>query len=95
MLHARGPVAVNGLTSILNKILVFWDRFPCMHIVQVIKSRRMRWTDHIAHIGEGRGICRVLVGNPEGKRPLGRPMRRWEDNVKIEFRKWNGVAWAE
>jgi hypothetical protein len=46
-------------------------------------------------MGERRDVCRVLVGKPEGKRPLGRPMRRWEDNVKLEFRKWDGVAWAE
>jgi hypothetical protein len=54
------------------------------NIVRVIKSRRMRWAGHIARIGEGRGAYRVLVGRPEGKRPLGRPRRRWEDNIKMD-----------
>jgi len=52
--------------------------------VRVIKSR-MRWTRHIARIGEGRGTYRVLVGKPEGKRPLGRPRPRWEDNIKMDL----------
>jgi hypothetical protein len=55
------------------------------NIVRVIKSRRMRWAGHMARIGEGRGVYRVLVGKPEGKRPLGRPRRRWEDNIKMDF----------
>jgi hypothetical protein len=50
------------------------------------KSRRMRWTGHVARMGEGTGVYRVLVGRPEGKRPLGRPRRMWEDNVKINLR---------
>jgi hypothetical protein len=56
------------------------------NIVRVIKSRRMRWAGHVARMVEGRGIYRVLVGRPEGKRPLGRPRRRWEDNIQIELR---------
>jgi hypothetical protein len=55
------------------------------NIVRVIKSRRMRWTGHVARMGEGRGVFRVLVGRPEGKRPLGRPRRRWEDNIKMDL----------
>ena len=51
------------------------------NIVRVVKSRRMRWAGHVARMGEGRGVHRVLVGKPEGKRPLGRPRRRWEDNI--------------
>jgi hypothetical protein len=47
----------------------------------------MRWAGHVAHIGEGRGVYRVLVGRPEGKRPLGRRRRRWEDNIKMDPRK--------
>jgi len=54
------------------------------NIVRVIKSRRMRWTGHVARMGERRGVYRVLVGKPEGKRPLGRPRRRWEDNIKMD-----------
>jgi hypothetical protein len=52
------------------------DLYSSPNIVRVIKSRRMRWAGHVAHIGEGRGVYRVLVGRPEGKRPLGRPRRR-------------------
>jgi len=55
------------------------------NIVRVIKSRRMRWVGHVMHMGEGRGVYRVLVGKPEGKRPLGKPRRRWEDNIKIDL----------
>jgi hypothetical protein len=54
-------------------------------IVRVIKSRRMRWAGHVARIGEGRGVYSVLVGKPEGKRPLGRPRRRWEDNIRMDL----------
>jgi hypothetical protein len=52
----------------------------------MIKSRRMRWAGHVARIGEGRGVYRVLVGRPEGKRALRRPRRRWEDNIKLDLR---------
>jgi hypothetical protein len=56
------------------------------NIVRVIKSRRMRWAGHVARMGEGRGVYRVLVGRPEGKRPLERPRRRWENNIKLDLR---------
>ena len=59
------------------------DLYSSPNIVRVIKSRRMRWAGHVARMGEGRGVYRVLVGKPEGKRPLGRPRRRWEDNIKM------------
>jgi hypothetical protein len=55
------------------------------NIVRVIKSRRMRWAVHVARMGEGRVFYRVLVGSSEGKRPLGRPRRRWEDNIKMDL----------
>jgi len=48
-------------------------------------SRRMRWTGHVARMGERRGVCRDLVGKPEGRRPLGRLRRRWEDNIKMDL----------
>jgi len=47
----------------------------------------MRWAGHVARMGEGRGVHRILVGKPEGKRPLGRPRRRWEDNIKMDLQK--------
>jgi hypothetical protein len=56
------------------------------NVVRVIKSRRMRWAGHVARMGEGRGVYRVLVRMPEGKRPLGRPRRRLEDNIKMDLR---------
>ena len=62
-------------------------------IGRVIKSRRMRWAGHVARKGEGRGVYRVLVGKPEGRRPLGRPRRRWEDNIRMDLREvgvWTG-----
>jgi hypothetical protein len=55
------------------------------NIVRVIKSR-MRWVGHVASMGKGRSVYRVLVGKPEGKRQVGRPRRRWEDNIKLELR---------
>jgi hypothetical protein len=51
--------------------------------VRVVNSKRMRWSGHVARMGEERRVRRVLVGKPEVKRPLGRPRRRWEDNIKI------------
>ena len=53
--------------------------------MRVMKSRRMRWPGHVACMGEERGVYRVLVGKPEGKRPLGRPRRRWVDNIRTDL----------
>ena len=68
------------------------------NIVRVIKSRRMRWVGHVARMEERRGVYRVLVGKPEAKSPLGRPRRRWQDNIRRIFRKldvggWTGSSW--
>jgi hypothetical protein len=59
----------------------------------MIKSRKMRWAGHVARMGEQRNEYRILVGKPEGKRPLGRPRRRWVDNIKIDLREmiWYGL----
>ena len=67
------------------------------NIVRVINSRRMRWAGHVARMGEGRGVYRVLVGKPEGKRPLGRPRRRWENNIKMDLQEvgCGGMDWIE
>jgi hypothetical protein len=76
---------LNGLYSSLN-------------IIRLIKSRRMRWVGHVARMGEGRGAHRILVGIPEGRRPLGRPRRRWEDHIKMGLQEvgwgaWTGLIW--
>jgi hypothetical protein len=65
------------------------------NIVRVIKSRRMRWVGHVAHMGKGRSVYSVLVGRPEGKRPLGRLRHRWEANIKMDLREmWiDGANW--
>jgi len=67
------------------------------NIVRVIKSRRMRWAGHVARMGEGRGVYRILVRKTEGKRPLGRPRCRWEDNIKMDLQEvgCGGMDWIE
>ena len=60
------------------------DLYSSPNIVRVIKSRRMRWAGYVARMGEERGVYRVLVGKPEGRRPLGRPRRRWVDNIRMD-----------
>jgi hypothetical protein len=71
--------------------------YSSLNIIRVIKSRRMRWVGHVACKGEGRGVYRVLVGRPEGKRLLGRPRHRWEDNTNVGLTETviNGVNWIQ
>jgi hypothetical protein len=63
----------------------------------MIKSRKMRWAGHVAHVGEETGVYRVLVVKSEGKRTLGRPRHRWEDNTKLELQEvgCGGMDWIE
>ena len=61
------------------------DLYCSPNIVRVTKWRRMRWAGHVARMGEERGVYRVLVGKPEGKRSLGRPRRRWVDNIRMDL----------
>ena len=75
------------------------DLYCSPNIVRVIKSRRMRWAGHVARMGEEMGVYRVLVGKPEGKRPLGRPRHRWVDNIRMDlqdigcgYMDWIGLA---
>ena len=74
-----------------------WRKLNNVELVWVIKSRIMRWAGHVARVGESRGVYRVLVGKPEGKRPLGRPRRRWEDNIKKDLQEMGcgGMDWME
>jgi len=75
------------------------DLYSSPNILRVIKSIRMRWAGHVARMGEERGVYRVLVGKSEGKRPLGRPRRRWVDNIRMDlqvvgcgYMDWIGLA---
>jgi hypothetical protein len=70
------------------------DLYSSPDIIRQIKSRRMRWAGHVARMVEGRNLYRVLVGKPEGKRPLRRPRRRWEDGIKMDLEEtgWGGVC---
>jgi hypothetical protein len=61
------------------------DLYFLPNIVQVVKLRQMRWAGHVACMGKDRGVHRVLVGKPEGKRPLGRLRHKWDDNIKMEL----------
>jgi hypothetical protein len=87
-----------------DKVTVGWRKlhyeelhglYPSPSIVRVIKARRMRWAGHVARMGEVRGAYNILVGKPEGRRPLGRPRRRWEDNIKMDLREigFGDVNW--
>ena len=73
------------------------DLYSSPNIVRVIKSRRLRWAGHVARMEEGRGVHKVLVWKPEGKRPLGRTRRRWEDNIKMDLQEvgCGVVDWIE
>jgi len=62
------------------------DIYSSPNNVRAIKSRRMRWAGHVAHVGERKGVYRAFVGKPEGERQLGRPRRRWEDNIKMDIK---------
>jgi hypothetical protein len=90
-------LGVNGKIT-----LEWWEGVDLIHVTQdranvvrVIKSRRMRWAGHVARMGDRRGVYRVLAGRPEGKRPLGRPRHRWEDNIKMDLRQIgiDGANW--
>jgi hypothetical protein len=72
--------------------------YSSLDIIRQIKSRRMRWAGHVACMEEERNVYKVLVGKPKGKRPLERPMRRWEDGIKMDLREigwgvWSGFTW--
>jgi len=73
------------------------DLYSLPNIVWLVKSRRIRWVGHVAHMGEGSGMHRVRVGKPEGKRPLGRPRHRWEENIRMNLQEVGGGCedWME
>jgi len=76
---------MKNIYRLLTKNEELSDLYSLPNIVRVVKSRRMRWAGHVARMGLGRGVYSVMVGKPEGKRPLGRPRRRWEDNIKMDL----------
>jgi hypothetical protein len=71
--------------------------YSSQNIIRMNKSRRMRWAGHVARMGEMRTAYRILMGKPEGRRPLGRPRRRWVDNIKMDLREigWDGMDWID
>jgi hypothetical protein len=71
--------------------------YSSQNIIRTIKSRRMRWAGHVAGMGEKRNARRILVGKSEGRRPLGRPRRRWVENIKMDLRVigWDGMDWVD
>jgi hypothetical protein len=86
-------------TLFLHFSLLFHSVYSSTDIIRQIKSGRMRWAGHVARMGEGRKVYMVLVGKPEGKIPLERPRRRWEDGIKMDLREigwggvWSGFTW--
>jgi len=73
------------------------DLYSLPNIIRTIKSRRMRLAEHVARMGERRGVYRISVGKYDGKRPLGRPRRRWEDNLKTDLQEveWGCMDWID
>jgi hypothetical protein len=78
----KGDGVTGEWRKLLNEELNYLYCSP--NIIRVIKSRRMRWVGHVTRMGERRGLYRMLVGKTVGKRPLERPKRRWEDNIKMD-----------
>jgi hypothetical protein len=84
LLGPKRDKVIGGWGKIRNEEL--HNLYCSPSIIGIIKSRRMRWEGHVARMGEKRNAYRILVGNPEGKRPLERPRRRWEDNIEMDLR---------
>jgi hypothetical protein len=97
-LHHKNKLVTKNLTEPRTWMdsLDKWPKLGNMDsspsIIRIIKSRRMRWAGHVARMGEKRNACRLLVGKPEGKRPLGRPRCRWVDNIRMDL---GLVGWGD
>jgi hypothetical protein len=85
------------LLIISSSLKIRYNLYSSPYTIRMIKSRRMRWTGHVARMRETRNAYRLLVGKPERKSPLGRLRRRWVDNIKIDLRQigWDGVDWID
>jgi hypothetical protein len=93
-----GPKRVEltrGWIKLHNEELRSLYSYP--NIISIIKSRRMRWAGHVTRMEEKGNAYMILVGKPEGKKPLGRPRRRWTDNIKMDLREigWDGIDWID
>jgi hypothetical protein len=86
-----------NLGFVYNIIKELHNLYSSPSIITMIKSRRMRWAGHLERMGEKINACRILVGKPEGKRPLGRPRHRWVGNIKMDLREigLDGVDWMD
>ena len=104
--HVNTPCGKNAFGPMRDEVTGEWrklhneefnDLYSSPNIVRVTKSRKMRCAGHVARMGERRGAYRILVGKPEGKRPLGRPRRRWEDNIKMNLQEvgCGGTDWID
>jgi hypothetical protein len=91
----KGDEVIGEWRKLHNKEL--HDLYFSPSIIRIIKSRRMRWAGHVARMGEKMNSYGLLVGKPEGKRPLGRPRRRWVDNIRMDHREvgWGDVDWID
>jgi hypothetical protein len=77
--------------------LKFNNFYSSPSTIRMIKSRRMKWAGHVVRIGEKRNAYKILVGKPEGRRPLGKPRRRWVDNIKMDLKEieWDDIDWTD
>jgi hypothetical protein len=93
ILGLKGGEVTGGWRGLHNEELHNLYSLPSVN--RMLKSRRMRWAGHVAHMGEKRNAYRILVGKPEGKRSLGKPRHRWVDDIKMDLRdrKWGGMDW--
>jgi hypothetical protein len=90
-----GPLELEQVKHVALHNEELRDLYSSPSIIRIIKSSRMRWAGHVARMGEKRNAYRLLVGNPEGKRLLGRPRRRWVDNIRMDLGEigWGDVNW--
>jgi hypothetical protein len=93
----KSDEAVGGWRKLHNEELHNLNCSPSTCIIRMIKSGRMRWAGHVASMRAKRNACWILVGKTEGKRPLGRPRSKWEDNIIMDLREtgWGGMNWID